>query len=165
MEKIINISISLIFIICFLNFQSSCSSKERKVLDGKYRLTSNDVNEVLSLIEPKKSQKSNFHILYSEFFNDSTFVVQIWQHGQLASKNNLVSEIFEYERSKVFIYDDIQMVNNNQKDMDRSPFFIVDANYWSVLVKRRNQENQYFKVEIFSNYSDSLELEEDLDIY
>lgn len=158
------IHILVIFIICFSSFQSSCSFKE-EALNDKYKLTSNDVDKILSLIEPKKNQKFNFHILYSEFFNDSTFVIQIWQHGQLASNNTLVSEIFEYDGSKVFMYDDILKDNADQKEIDRSPFFIVHANYWSVLVKRRNQQNQYFKVEIFSNYSDSLELEEGLDMY
>ncbi|WP_188466594.1 hypothetical protein [Marivirga lumbricoides] len=134
-------------------------------MSTKYKLTANDIEAVLSLIEPEKNQELNFHILYTEFFNDSTFEIQIVQHGQLTSENELIDKVFEYNGSKVFMYEDILKDNANQKEIDLSPFFVVHANYWSVLVKRRNEQNQYYKVEIFSNYSDSLQLEEGTDMY
>ncbi|GAA5039191.1 hypothetical protein GCM10011506_38060 [Marivirga lumbricoides] len=165
MEKVINLLVSLIFIICFSSFQSSCSLNKGEVLSTKYKLTANDIEAVLSLIEPEKNQELNFHILYTEFFNDSTFEIQIVQHGQLTSENELIDKVFEYNGSKVFMYEDILKDNANQKEIDLSPFFVVHANYWSVLVKRRNEQNQYYKVEIFSNYSDSLQLEEGTDMY
>lgn len=166
MEKIIS-KLIVIYIVCYSIFQSSCSFKEKEATSNKHKLTSKEINEVLSLLSPASNSEFNLHVLYSEFFNDSTFIIEIWQHQHLPSNNELIEEVFNYNGSKVYIYDSIPL-NKNDRDranIDLSPFFIVDANYWSVLVTRRKEQNQYFKVEVFSNYSDSLKLKENLDMF
>lgn len=129
--------------------------------DSTFRIPKEELKELILLLEPTFNDASNFHILYSERLNDSTHILHVSQNRELGQEEIGICEAFEFRGVNVFVYDTINCTLSipeavSSKD-SRSPFFVVHAPQWEVLVQRRFGQLTFRKITYFSPYNENLE--------
>lgn len=139
---------------------------ETSAITDKFRLTNEEIKTMILTIAPDESEKSNFHIVYSEQFNDSTGMMRMWQNQVLANESMGICELFKVNESHVFVYDSLSckldVPDSLVVDNPSSAYINFRGPTWMVLVKRRRGQIGFFNVTYFSKYDESAEFGEDL---
>ena len=132
----------------------SCS---RTADDTPIKVSHDELKRMILLLEPTFDSTSNFHIVFTEKFNDVTQVVQIVQSPLPREKSTAASayESFRYRGSEVFVY--LPPTSNSASSVSLpSPFWLVHAPQWEVLLQREDGRLTYRKLCYLSPYDESL---------
>lgn len=140
---------------------SSCAQVE---MDKKWILSDLELKALLSLLGTEEKTLLNYHVLYSEQFNDSTGIVEICQNNIVPSEEWGICKTLRFKKSKVFVYDTGSCTKDSSSikvsSAQGSPYYIPDAPYWEVLIKRRKGQAMFSQITLFERYVDQKELVE-----
>lgn len=128
----------IITILSFCFFISTNQNIEQKIEN----LSKDEILHIASLIENDYTQENNIHILYTEIYNDSSFLLTVCQSSSLATKDYKLCFTLENETEYIFVYDmydcEEDLVENLISKSNQVPFFTPGEKQISLLVRRRN---------------------------
>jgi hypothetical protein len=146
-----SLKIGLVFVavlICLISC-GQVKNKKNEAVTQRLKLSEPEINDLLSLLEVSADTIDNFHIQYSEYFNDSTVLVWIKQNQKKPTKDLKVCNIFDFRGSKVFVYDascNLNVPADLKSTDNQSPLFIPDSPFWQALALRRSGKMNYYSV-------------------
>ena len=102
------------------------------------QMKSEEVIEVINNLPKMPMKIGNFHFMYDESLNDSSWLIHVQQNDLPAADNLGICNVLDLARNKIIIYSsDCKMVVDNRLTPTNMWPFVLDGNSHFLLVERR----------------------------
>lgn len=125
------------------------------------RLSSVQIIELIEDLAIQSDINKNFHFLYNEHLNDSTWVIRLQQNNELGNEEFGICEVLKFDSGNIFVYDDGQCYGKLEENLKSNNMpFQLDGISFHLLVEKRRGRLEYYTLKKrfrFDNSPDSID--------